>query len=201
MVFVMYANYMSLQTSIINIENWLKFQFGDNWINVLRTLYETVACLKLKKRTVWFHGDADSGKTFVLRSLANLFLLVGYIKNLQGKGQFPFQDLYGNRILFLDEIVLLPCYLDDFKEIFAGQSFMINIKFKAPDVTYPCPCIVLSNGPNVIDMTDTIWSSRVNEFTTRSYKEQLDPDCDRSLQINPIAWIHLFNKYLKTNFA
>lgn len=197
-VFDIYATYDSLQNSINNIVNWLKFQFSFEWRLVLRDIFNVVSGKQLKKRSIWFVGDANSGKTYVMKSLAQLFLLVGYIKNLQGKGQFPFQDVFGKRILFLDEIII---YFDDFKEILAGQSLLINRKFQVANVSYPCSCIILSNEHNVVDHSDPIWQSRIYKYTVKSYEQLLDPNRNKSLQIYLIAWIHVFNRHLEENFS
>lgn len=124
-VFDVYANYHSLETSIICIKNWLKFQFGFGWRLVLQSIYDVAIRGITKKRTLWFTGPANSGKTYVMKSLASLFILVGNIKNLVGKGQFPFQDLLGKIIFFLDELRIPKEYEDEFKDILAGQSMTI----------------------------------------------------------------------------
>lgn len=200
-VFDIYANYHSIGDSIDQIEHWLKFQFKFEWRIVLQTIFDVVSLATLKKRSIWFVGDANSGKTYIMKPLAQLFLLVGYIKNLQGKGQFPFQDIYGKRILFLDEIIVPPVYYDDFKEIFAGQSILINRKFLVANVSFPAPCIICSNLHNVVNIDDPIWSSRIYKYEVTDIQHTLDAKLNRSLQVNPLAWLHVFNRNLDVNFA
>lgn len=99
-----------------------------------------------------FRGPGNSGKTFFMLALAQLFILVGQIKNLQGGGTFRFQDITNVRVIFLDELTLPNEYVNDFKEICAGQSMHVNKKFKDMQETRPVPVILLTNNPNLCDL-------------------------------------------------
>lgn len=172
--------YFSLAQSIELIEKWFIYQFDNEWTNVLSTVMHVVMRSDNKKNTLYFHGPASSGKTFIFFSLANLFILVGNIKNLKAGGQFPFQDVLGKRILFLDELDIPDSFVEDFKDIFAGQPMLANKKHvNATHSHYPA-VIVLSNKGNIIKMEDPVWSTRVYKFTTKSYEAQIDPTLERN---------------------
>lgn len=145
--------------------------------------------------------DADAGKTFVMRSLADLFILVGKIKNLQGMGQFPFRNLVNNKIVFLDELQIPICFYDDFKEIFAGQSMLINVKHKVAISSHSSPVIICSNNDDIVDMTNDVWNSLIFQFRVKSYRSQLTAEQKTSIHyIYPPAWIQLFSSILGVSF-
>lgn len=122
------SEYHTLEDSKRMIKEWFVFQFGEDWKSVLQEFYAVVSGARLKKRSIWFVGPPNSGKTYILKSLASCFVLVGHIKNLIAKGQFPFQDILNKRILFLDELTIPNEFLDDFEDIFGAQDLLINKK-------------------------------------------------------------------------
>lgn len=157
-----------------------------------------------KKNVVWYVGPANSGKTYVLNSLCTLFVMVGQIKTLPPGNQFPYQALIDKRIGKMDEPYIPESFIEDFKELFAYQSITVNQKYQDASELKPMPFIVMSNKHlKVIDMGNAIWSSRIHVRNVNELPSNYDQlfGVEKSGEhIYPLAWLHVFKKYLNVNF-
>lgn len=151
-------------------ENWFKFQFGDNeWVNVLRIVYLVVSRQTPKKRTLWFHGPPNSGKTYVFESLCTLFILYGQIENTTVKKAFPFQDLYQKYINLFNEFTLPADGSQDnqYKIIFEGRQLLVDLKHVKSGLLEGGANIILTNSSitdNIIDITKPEWEVRIYKY-------------------------------------
>lgn len=143
--FNVYFNYFTLGESVNCIQRWLDYQFGNLRREFVTNLFSVVTLATNKKCSIWLHGQPNSGKTFMMESLASLFLLVGKMERLNSNNQFPFQSIPNKKIILMDEARIPKEYINDFKELLAGQSISANIKHQAATITQPVPFILLSN--------------------------------------------------------
>lgn len=192
--FSVFSQYRSRVDSANCIEKWLRFQFEERVNVFVKDLFHIVMRSNGKKNCLWVHGAGNAGKTYVLKSLATLFIAVGHIKSINEVSQFPFQGLFGKRVALLDEFKIPSKYEDEFKELFAGESLAINCKFKKGlQSTHPMPFLCMSNNPPNVDMTNVVWNSRIAEYNVRTLPADLFSFTD--LQLYPLAWFDVFAKF------
>lgn len=94
-------------------------------------------------------------------------------------------------------------FLENFKNICAGQSFAANKKYAEAQMTNPAPLVICTNHPNIcdeIDLEDQVWQSRMAIFDCKPFVHTLDPSINRKLNIYPPAWIIFFQKHCETIF-
>lgn len=189
--------YKSLSNSLLSLDSWFSYQFGDQKQLVIKQIYDLMLFKCGKKHCLWLFGDSGSGKSFVFNSLATLFLNVGYIGDLDPKNNFCYSDVPNKKIIMLDEPTIPDYCFNEFKNFFAGQPYPCNIKHKKAENSGKSFWIMLSNNDDVFDMTDSIWNSRIVRLTRlrqlNSEFLELHGDIGND-QIHPLAWLNLFEQ-------
>lgn len=150
-----------------------------------------------KKHCLWLHGDAGSGKSFVMSSLTTLLLNVGTVGSLVPKNDFCYSEIPHKRVVLMDEATIPKDCHNDFKNFFAGQPVLCNIKHKKPEMSSKAFWILLTNNDDVVDINDPIWSSRICKSKRlitldRGFHDLHSTD---EKHINPMAWLHLFKNH------
>lgn len=189
--FFVFSTYRTRVDSAACIKKWLEFQFGDFANVFVANLFKVATRSHGKANCIWLHGPGNAGKTHVIKSLCMLFITVGYVKSIDQANAFPFQGLIGKKIALLDEFHVPKDYIDEFKELFSGESLPVNMKYsKLLQQTTPMPFFALSNDPPNVDLTDVIWESRILHYSVRTLP--LDMFTKNNLALHPMAWLDVF---------
>lgn len=99
-----------------------------------------------------------------MTAYARLFLQTGTLRSLDNINGFPYEGILTTCIVLLDEPNFCLKYVEDFKELFAGQSFQAKKKYLSPQTLYTQLFIMLSNKTNIFNMDDPIWKVRTERF-------------------------------------
>lgn len=156
--------YKSLSLSVQSLDAWFAYQFKDQKEIVIKQIFDLINFKCGKKHCLWLCGESGSGKSFVLTSLATLFLNVGYIGNLEPKSDFCYSDVPNYKLIIMDEPTIPEHCFNDFKNFFAGQPVSCNIKHKKAEMSGKAFWILLSNDDDIFDISDPIWNSRIIKF-------------------------------------
>lgn len=137
-----------------------------------------------------------------MSSFASLFILVGTLRSLDSLNPFPFEGIINTKITILDELNFTPKYTEDFKELLAGQTFAVKVKYLAPQLLHPQPITISSNNTNVFNMDEDFWKCRIIWYMVKTAIFQTnDLMTEQELleyKIHPLAWkqISIENKLL-----
>ena len=124
----------------------------------LKDLFTVLNKKHFKKNTFRIWGVPDSGKSMILRAIANQ-----YYANIQGvsgcASDFYFADMVRKSIILLEELWVIPTTVDDFKSLLSGYSFQVAVKHSNRRETIErTPVLVTGNhssyGKGYLDSTD-----------------------------------------------
>lgn len=114
-----------------------RMQFGLDLLSVLDKKTN-------KKNCFWIKGPNDTGKSGLIRQLAEK-----YFKHTYGQpvnySQFPFNDCLQKRILLWEEANIGDKVIDECKNVFGGQPCFINVKYKSACRMSRTPVLITSN--------------------------------------------------------
>lgn len=192
-VFRVNCTYLSRFKSLELIEEWLNYQFGTNSKEFITTLFN-VLTKQVKKKSIFLWGPPDSGKTYMMKTLCDLFINVGILGVLHNS-RFAFAPLADARIVLWDEPKWDPIHENSLKLMLSGGYLSVEEKQKKQVVVSGLPIIICSNPETIFDWNDPIWTSRIHKYKVKRLQCTLINE-----QIHPLAFIDLFTKYnlLKT---
>lgn len=195
--FNVHFTYKSQSASLHSLEAWFDYQFGENKLDIIKQINDVIFFNAGKKHCLWFWGESGSGKSFVLNSLTTLFLNVGFVGNLEPKGDFCYSDVPNKRVIIMDEPTIPENCHNEFKNFFAGQPVSCNIKHRKPELSGKSFWIMLSNNDDVFDMDDPIWKCRIDRLPHLRHldAEFMKLHADDEKHIHPLAWLNLFKRY------
>ena len=111
-------------------DDYLDKLFIDNGIDTryfLKDLFTVLNKKHFKKNTFRIWGEPDSGKSLILRAIANQ-----YYANIQGvsgsASDYYFADMTRKSLILLEELWVIPGTCDDFKSLLSGYSFQVAVK-------------------------------------------------------------------------
>ena len=143
------------------VSEFLDQLFENNNINLrlfLKDLFTVLNKKHFKKNTFRIWGVPDSGKSMILRAIANQ-----YYANIQGvsgcASDFYFADMVRKSLILLEELWVIPTTCDDFKSLLSGYSFQVAVKHSNRRETIErTPVLVTGNhdtyGKGYLDSTD-----------------------------------------------
>lgn len=186
------TQYMPIHVSLVWLKQWLHFQFGTNMGEFVGEMWSLLDGAT-KKNCLWLHGPPNSGKSFVLQTLAASRIVYGTIKNAFSTNNFPFESAVDKKLIFLDEFCFDSRYENTLLELFAGQSFTTNVKYQGPTTIFPTP-VVMATNDQVIDIGDERWKSHVRYFPVKCCVQLFTGDT-RTRRLHPGCWPALFFEY------
>lgn len=99
---------------------------------------------KPKINTLWIYGIPNSGKSLILKMLAEVFITKTF-SNIDSTTQFIFGNIVNSSIILIEEPFLMPILLEDFKKICEGSKISVNVKYKEPQTLNRTPIFISSN--------------------------------------------------------
>ena len=112
------------------LSEFLDLLFTNNRIDLrmfLKDLFTVLNKKHHKKNTFRIWGVPDSGKSRILRAIANQ-----YYANIQGvsgsASDFYFADMVRKSLILLEELWVIETTCDDFKSLLSGYSFQVAVK-------------------------------------------------------------------------
>lgn len=105
-----------------------------------------------KTWTVWFHGPANTGKTYFFNK--GLSWLKPHNLASMKNTNFPFNGIEQPGFYCMMDDNSLTFAIDEmlqmFKNIASGQEVKVNVKYGGMMTSFPQPIIILSNAPDVV---------------------------------------------------
>lgn len=108
--------YMPINMSVEWLNKWIALQFGRNASLFVSSLWQLLDGAS-KQNCLWLHGPPNSGKSFVLMSLAESRIIYGTVKNAFSTNNFPFESATKKKLIFLDEFCFDARYEQHFQSI------------------------------------------------------------------------------------
>lgn len=187
-VFQVSCNYLTRFQSLELVKNWIDYQFEGEAVNFMETLFN-VLTRSVKKKTIFLYGPPDSGKTFMIKTVYDLFINVGVLGVLHNS-RFAFAPLAGARIVFWDEPKWDLIHKNSLKLMLSGGHLSIEEKQKKQQIVFGLPVIICSNPDTIFDWNDPIWTSRIYRFSVKKLNCPLFTE-----QIHPLAFLDLFAEH------
>lgn len=94
-----------------------------------------------KRNVLTIQGPSNTGKTTFIRGLGQIF---NWGEVVAG-GQFMFQNCINKELLFWEEPLIGPDYVEMCKRVFEGIDTQVNIKFKPPQTLHRTPILITTN--------------------------------------------------------
>nr|QTE04075.1 MAG: putative nonstructural protein [Phylloscopus schwarzi parvoviridae sp.] len=193
------------------LDRFLTMQFGDleSGNEFIHYLYYLLTRQVGKKNCLIITGNPNGGKSYLIKSIANLMIVVGKTTIVNKNNNFCFSGFDCASLIIMDELNYEPFFLNDFKKMFSGEETNISVKYKDPRPMSKTPIIIMSNDANIIPRTPE-YQVRCNfvhfnnQFTNRTmFRKQLHPFmfCERWKQLGKGEWPkfndQFTNKYLE----
>lgn len=189
--------------------DWLNFQFGDNWKNVLLN-FEKIFNRELNEiNSICLIGPNNCGKTWFIKMWCMIARFVGRPTNFSFNSRFDFANCVSKRLLFFDQpkfpSLIQPShnccsphptqalnYMKTLKELACGLNVEENVKFQQSKIIEKTPMFLISDlNPfvNCVEQLDTFKQHML------FYELQIFPNFQNRTQSkfgNPLA---LFDVY------
>ncbi|XP_047486854.1 uncharacterized protein LOC125037707 [Penaeus chinensis] len=126
---------------------WLKYLFKENDIDIIYFLsWFTIVSDKLlnKVNTFVLQGPTGTGKSLCLNALIGN-LNTGIVTRSGDANQFHLQNLLGKSYGLFEERRIRQVTVDDFKLLFEGAPFKINVKHQEPEMLHRLLIYVSTN--------------------------------------------------------
>ncbi|RWR99609.1 NS1-like protein [Dinothrombium tinctorium] len=135
-------NFLSESESTDVMLQWCSLQEinPNEFANTIISFINKSLC---KINTLWFHGQSNAGKSYIVRSIANLCQLYHQIP--PGSNRFMWQDAVNKRLIIMTEPVLDEVAIEGCKEVFEGTGCYVPVKMKSDQFLAPTPVIITSN--------------------------------------------------------
>ena len=128
--------------------HWMECQFGEQWPLTFKEIIRAFDGENGKLNTLVFVGPPSCGKTWFVTMFAQLARYTGYMRNWSQGDKFCFDNLVNCRFLVHDECqfpMQAPEYFEAYKLLAAGQSPIVNVKFKSGTKVAPAPLFIMAN--------------------------------------------------------
>lgn len=185
--------YMNVTESVKMLREWCNHNeivmedFVQELFNVLGKRIKKINCFMLE-------GPADSGKSFIVRSLIPYYIYWGEVRAGTG-ANFQWMGCVDTSIIICEEPLITRETAEQAKLVLEGAPTMVNIKCKPPALLQPTPVLITSNNPL------HLWCSSNREaFNTRMYHHLVRPLKSLKKQckgLNPDMWRILFQPIFK----
>lgn len=139
--------------------HWMESQFGPRWPLTYEEMIRAFDGDNGKLNTLVFVGPPSCGKTWLVTMFAQLARYTGYVRNWSDGDKFCFDNLANCRFLVHDECqfpMQAPEYFEAYKLLAAGQSPIVNVKFKSGTKVAPAPLFIMANKHPLTNCTNQI---------------------------------------------
>lgn len=190
--------YMSIDDSLLFLKKWLQFQFGNGWGQIVLDIFSWLTLKNFKKGGWSVVGTPNSGKSYIFGALADIFMLVGFMRPNVGY-TFNFDDCVGKQIVRCEEFFLDKSdffTIETLKDVLSGNPATVKIKNMKSMSLKPTPWLFISNHQNfpfADTSPDNPWPERFYHCETKVYNGWTETT--RQYRLHPYAWIILFKKF------
>lgn len=131
---------VSIQTfnSLLEHNNINVKEFVNNVYNVINKNLPKI-------NTIILYGEANSGKTLLLNSIAKSCLYYSAIQQFAGKSQFEFAPFADQRVVLINEPLVTDVTIETVKNLMEGQTVEVDKKYSAPVKIERTPLLISSN--------------------------------------------------------
>lgn len=191
------SEYAPIDVSIQKFTELLEFndiqpkKFVNNVYNIINKNLPKVNSLIL-------YGQANSGKTLLLNSIAKSCLYYSSIQQFAGKSQFEFAPFADQRVVLINEPLVTDVTIETVKNLMEGQTVEVDKKYSAPVKIERTPLLISSNtlihNYLVLHKEHADHAIRARSFI---YTMKTCPMLkDFPFQFNPAMWKSLVNEYV-----
>lgn len=179
-------SYHTVLTSQRFIYRWCESQAIDVW-ELAERLVKIMDKRENKVNTFILHGESNSGKTMMMKSVFEAFRLKAIVTNGASVG-FTWQNATEKRVILNEAVLIAPNQTEEYKQIMAGEECMINVKCK--------PQRRLRRTPLLMTCNSKPWSyvGEDNVYENRSYMykdlNKQDWLFEYKKKINPKGWLY-----------
>ena len=184
-------HYLSVQESVEVLEKLLRYQWGDSYNDMLKSLFGICERKLGKTNSLFILGPPNSGKTWFVDCLAGFYLNVGHVKNFVRGNNFPLNDCPNRRLLVWNEPSIMPSSFDTVKMIAGGDSCPAAVKYEGDGVISKTPLIFTSN--SAVFCKTKVWTSRIifTDWKPAPFLREI------TCKPHPLAIEILFNKFIE----
>lgn len=135
-------------------------------------------------------ADPNAGKNFFFDAVAAFFINYGSIGTANKNNQFAFQEAANRRLVLWNEPNYEAVHVEKLKELLAGDTTRVNVKYQGDAPLQGPPIIILTND-NLSIFGMEAYKTRLKLFKWHSCSFLKDYD----RKINPLFLIKLFKMY------
>lgn len=178
--------YHTVLTSQRFLYRWCDNQGIDIW-EFTEKLMRVLDKRENKINTFVLHGESNSGKTMMMKSVFDAFRLKAIVTNGASVG-FTWQNATEKRVILNEEVLIAPTQTEEYKQIMAGEECMINVKCKPQRRMRRTPLLMTCNSkPWSYVKEDQVYENRCYMFKDLQKQEWLY-ECKK--KINPKGWLY-----------
>lgn len=189
--------YLPIDESFDLLAKWLKFQFSEQWQNIVTQVFEWLTRKNFKTGGLEVVGPPNCGKSYMFGALVDLFMAIGYVRPNAGYC-FNFDDCVGKQIVLCEEFYLEKTdnhTIETLKDILSGNAATVKIKNHKPATLKPVPWMFLSNHLNFpVDTPSNPWSERLCRLEVRIWDAW--NNTTHEYRLHPYAWIKIMQTSL-----
>lgn len=189
-----HERYLSVEGSI-NVFNDLMDHNGIPRDQFIRQVYEVVNRVNPKLNTLFLKGQANSGKTLLLESIARACVYPCRINSFTGNSAFELADLQDARIGIFNEPTITETMVNTMKAILEGAKTAVNVKYKSCQEVERTPILIASN-QDLAYMTmlpsthESVLLKRCHKYNMRT----ADFLKEVNYNLNPLMWRELLKE-------
>lgn len=99
-----------------------------------------------KKKFLYIYGNTSTGKTTLITRVLMRYLGKDNIGTMTGGGDFQLQDIYGKKIVIMDEFIYESKMRGQLLKLFGGEELLISKKYEREHKILEVLCgVILSN--------------------------------------------------------
>lgn len=179
--------------SYLKMLAWFQWQKIDA-LSFLDNVFDIMDKNQPKINTLMILGPPNSGKSSMVSvPLRAICKHVGQIGNRGANSEFIYMECLNKRMIAIDECIMNPSNLEDFKLLTAGENLKSNVKQQGYEDVVRTPCIMTGNKkPWILDESaGPAFETRMIQYTVVNC-----PDLEDIKSLSPKMWWYLMQ--LKT---
>lgn len=178
--------YHTVLTSQRFIYRWCDSQGVDVW-ELTEKLLRVLDKRETKINSIVLHGESNSGKTLLMKSVFDAFRLKAIVTNGASVG-FTWQNATEKRVILNEEVLIAPTQTEEYKQIMAGEECMVNVKCKPQRRMRRTPLLMTCNSkPWSYVKEDTVYENRCFMYKDLQRQDWL---YEYKKKIHPKGWLY-----------
>lgn len=128
------------------VANWCKFQNIQPY-QFAMSIKLLMDKMRRKKNTIIMHGEPNSGKTYIAKSVEKAAIFYGEVNQGTAGYQFAWQDCVQKRLIIINEPFFDHTSVEKLKVILECTGTYVDVKSKHGEFLRPTPVIITTNNP------------------------------------------------------